>query len=343
MRARERFEHTEPWGFSPEASGVRTRPDLEREIALGRETVRLEEIDVPDTACMAPLDAPPAPPSTTLLAPLSAAPSSVAARAAMATRRLTRPIRAVSPPPPSSDRSAAAATAAPASTHLSAEPLTNPPALAPTLAPTPVPPSMQGYAPTNDPPLQAAVHASVYASVHAVLLAASRLSVPPPAPTATLPPPAPASAIGWSTAQRIYVLATAVALSVMATAILFLAIGSSDAPDARGAQASRTARASGEAAATLDLSSGGSAARKAAAPVAVTDPTETRPATRRAFAGAPVPAPAPGSPVRSAQNSGVSTTATTAPPPGGTAGSAKLGEAARSAKMLREQLNSAVN
>jgi hypothetical protein len=297
MRARDRFEHTEPWGFSPEASGVRTRPDLELEIGRARSTLKLDELDAPDTQHMSP--------RTALLTPVKAASTAVLppvapAEARPTTQPLARPIRAASQPPPA--RSSA------------------PPALA--RAHTPMQPQ---------PPLQAAVHASVYASVHATLLAASQLSRVSTLPTVvpSVPPPAPA-AMGWTPAQRIYVLVTAVALSVMATTIVFLTMGS---PDVRGSRDPHAARVPAVAVATLDTSSSGSATRKETAP-AVADSPAPQAGPRR------IPAGTAG---RGGSGGAVSATGG-APSPGTSASAAtKLDDAARSAKMLREQLNTAVN
>ena len=148
MRARDRFEHTEPWGFSPEASGVRTRPDLEREIGAGRATtLKLEELDAPDTEHMSQ--------GTALLAPRPAS-----------TLPLARPLRLASGT--SVTRGSGA-----------------PPVLA---AGQPAKAHARPHAAAQDTPLQAALHASVYASVHAALLAASHLPrgavLPPPDPPA---------------------------------------------------------------------------------------------------------------------------------------------------------------
>ncbi|HSO37818.1 MAG TPA: hypothetical protein VLT33_35065 [Labilithrix sp.] len=296
MRAPERFEHTEPWGFTPEGSGVRTRPDLEllASAKAHRETQELDE--TPPTRPSSKL-------TTALLPP--ARPTSNVSTAVLS------PLRPSSPPPRPSTQSITRPMAAPSRPS-------RPSLLVPAAA------SPAGS--LDAAPLQAAVHASVYASVQAIMLAASQMPPSLPRPSALPPPasllPAPASD-GWSAAQRIYVLATAVALSVMATTIVFLTLGAGDVHGTTSAP--RTARAAAVRVAALDTSS---AARKEATAEAAPLPA------RRAFA-----------PTSSAPRSSgaLSTNAGGTSSPGAGPSATKLDDAARSARMLREQLNTAVN
>lgn len=319
MRAPYRSELTEPWGFSPEAgSGVRVRPPL-HEATLHDGPI---EHDAPDTQrCwaggtgrMAPVEQ--AAPVTQALAPVTAnvAPIRPLGTTTVGIEPSTQRLR---PSPAAQPSASPPARAAEPSTQRLTRRRRPSPAAQPSVSP---PPARASQPPPA--PLEAAVHASVYASVHAVLLAASHLSRSP----SQQPPPA-AAPLGWTPAQRIYVLATAVALSVMATAIFFLALGSLDA---HGSNAPRTPRSTATAASPLDNASVGSATRKD--PSASTDriPVTDAPALRRA----------PPSSISQGRASGpISTSGSTNAGPS----SAKLDDAARSAKMLREQLSTTVN
>jgi len=199
----------------------------------------------------------------------------------------------------------------------------------------------------------AAVHASVHASVQAMLsshLMRARASELP-APVASAPSvvagaanddadsPTPAAqklAPAWTPAQRIYVLATSVALAVLTTLVVHLAIGESSG--IVSVTTARTARLATLSSPT-SVPTVGSASRKDVSFVAAAEAAEATTGARRTSTSARPAAPiAPVGPaIRAAANgSGPAT-------PAGTSSSAKLDDAARSAKMLRDQLSTAVN
>jgi hypothetical protein len=208
--------------------------------------------------------------------------------------------------------------------------------------------------------VQAAVHAAVHASVHASVQAmlsshlvrtrAAEIATPAVAANddAEKAAPVQATAAGlapaWTPAQRIYVLATTVALAALTTLVVHLALGNPSSDIAAATASARTARVATVTSPT-SLPTVGSAPRKDA--VVAAETTEGVAAAAAAAAAAqsaarrPAVRPLAPAPVVTTGRT-TATNGTGAGAPSGTS-SAKLDDAARSAKMLRDQLSSAVN
>lgn len=319
MRPAARFERTEQYGtLMPDAgSGIRVRPDMAA-MAEPADTARRTAIIAPvkQTQHTATARLPPfvreswsPPPSLSAPArtqPLTAPIARIALVAAAAPVATIAPVRTSSRPP----------------MHASARPSAPPPAV-------PIHPAVHAA-------LHAAVHASVQASVQSVL-ASAHLWRPPQATPAPFAPLA-ANPFGddtldtavlapaWTPAQRVYVLATAVTLAVLITLLANVALGGSAIGTATvGARSARIAAISTETSVpTVGSASGKDVSFVAADATQVTQPAQA--AARRAH----VPA------ARTTASGGAGSA-------GGTSSSAKLDDAARSAKMLRDQLATAVN